>query len=132
MARLAPQEFSLDEVSQAVSSVPCVKSSGPDGVWAEHLHYGGPTLLSCLTAIFNDTVATGHVPASFAYRIHAGIPTNTSIALSCAICKVLEDLLCLLPLFQLSLLWSGFRFGQSCVHTASVLQEAYCLLARTR
>ena len=54
----------MDEVAQAASSVPCGKSTGRDSVQAKHLCYGSPTLLLCLTTIFNTFI---HVPASLAF-----------------------------------------------------------------
>ena len=136
LAYSAPPEFCLDEVSRAVSSVPCGKSSGPDGVQAEHLRFAGPTLLSWLTTIFNSILGTGHVPGYVVPLLKSSdkdpsVPTNyRGITLTSVISKVFEHLLLsrLLPHIQLSPLQGGFRAGRSCIHTAFVFQEAIIYL----
>ena len=137
----APPLFSLDDVTRAVFSVPCGKSSGPDSVQAEHLRFYGPILLSWLTSIFNSIHATGVVPASLAYGYvipllkssdkDPSVPSNyRGITLIPVISKVFEHLLLsrLLPYIQLRPLQGGFRVGRSCTHTAFVLQKTIAYL----
>ena len=90
--------------------VPCGKFSGPNDVQAEHLRFGGPTLLSWLTTVFNSILATGIVPAFFAYD-HVvpllkssdndpSVPSNyRGITLTSVISKILS--ICFFHVFSL-------------------------------
>ena len=57
--------LTVDQVKQAVKSLPTHKAAGPDGIVAEHLLYAGPLLLVHLCSIFNAILATCHIPPSF-------------------------------------------------------------------
>ena len=135
---ICSNEFALDEVTNAICSLPHRKAAGPDGIDNEHLIFGGPMVSVCLTLIFNSILLCRYIPECFrhAYVIpilksHNKDPSNPSnyrgISLLSAISKVFEKLLLsrLHDLTEsLNPLQGGFRSGYSCLHTAFILQEA--------
>ena len=54
--------FSLEEVEHAVNKK---KSAGPDDLMAEHLKYGGQSIIMWLTGILNSIIDVEQVPACF-------------------------------------------------------------------
>ena len=119
--------------AQAFFLVPCGKFSGPNGVQAERLHFGGPTLLSWLTIVFNSILATGIVPASFAYD-HVvpllkssdndpSVPSNyRGITLTSVISKILST--CFFHVF--SLIFSRVLFRVDLELVGAVLTLPSC------
>ncbi len=57
-------DLTLEEIARAVSSLKKKKSSGADGITAEHLKYGGPSITVWLKRIFNAILALETIPSS--------------------------------------------------------------------
>ena len=55
--------FTAEEVHHAVNNMKPKKSAGPDDITAEHLKYGGETVIVWLTGVLNSVVDTEQVPA---------------------------------------------------------------------
>ena len=131
--------FSVDEVKAAVQSLKCGKAAGRDGIDAEHLVYGGGSLVELLTVLFNGILAASYVPSAFRCGKVIPIPkghnkdlSNPSnfrgITILSNVSKVLEKLILDKILSQesppsLNPLQGGFQPKLSCLHTALVLQE---------
>ena len=61
--------LTVDQVEQAVKSLPTHKAAGPDGIVAEHLLYAGPLLLVHLCSIFNAILANLSYPTFILGRL---------------------------------------------------------------
>jgi len=118
------------EVARAIESLASNKAPAPDEVEAEHLHFGGPSLIIHLTNTFNAIVATGHIPAPFLHGHIIPIPKGhdrdlrdpsnyRGIYLLSSISKVLERVLIniISPSISLNPLQGGFRSGYTAVFT---------------
>ena len=125
------------EVAKAIESLASKKAPGPDEVEAEHLYFGGPSLIIHFTNIFNAILATGHIPAPFLHGNAIPIPKGhdrdlrdpsnyRGISLLSSISKILEKVLIniISPDITLNPLPGSFSSGYSCLHTAYILQEA--------
>ena len=93
--------MSPGKVAKAVESLASNQAPSPDEVKAEHLHFGGPSLIIHLTKTFYTILATGHIPASFLHGHVIPIPKGhdrdlrdlsnyRGISLLSSISKVLE------------------------------------------
>ena len=105
--------FNTEEVDHAVNKLKIKKSAGPDNLTAEHLKYGGNSIIVWLTEILNAIVDMEQIPACLKLGITIPIykgrgkdPLNTNsyrgITINSAISKVLETLILdrLEPLFM--------------------------------
>ena len=133
-----PDLVSEEEVVAIIHSLPLWKAAGPDHITNEHLKFGGSGLPMVLSALFNATFLSGHIPASFRHGLiipipkgnnkDLSIPTNyRGITLSSVIGKIFEKVLLhhlTEQQSQLNPLQGGFRSGFSCVHSAFILQES--------
>ena len=113
--------MSPGEVTSAIKSLAHHKSPCPDEVEAEHLQFGGASLILHLTSIFNAILATGHTPAPFLHGHVIPIPKGhdrdlhnpsnyRGISLLSTISKVLEKVLMdiISPCIPLNPLQGGF------------------------
>ena len=127
-------EFGLDEVTDAICSLPRRKAAGPDGIENEHLIFGGSMVPICLTTIFNTILLSGYIPRCFRYayvlpilKSHnkdPAIPSNSrEISLLSAISKVFEKLL-LSHLHQLAQSLNSLQGG---FHAGYIQLSTYCL-----
>ncbi len=66
--------FSVHEIARICDKLKKGKAAGWDGVYPEHIIFGGPTLRRALTAIFNNIVAGEYVPKAFRKGIVIPIP----------------------------------------------------------
>ncbi len=57
-------DLTLEEIERAVRSLKNGKSGGADGLTAEHLKYGGPSILVWLKRVFNAILALEAIPPS--------------------------------------------------------------------
>ena len=57
-------DITLEEVEAAVRSLRNGKGCGSDGVFAEHMKYGGPTIPVWLKRIFNAVLTLEEIPSS--------------------------------------------------------------------
>ena len=58
------ENLTIEEVERAVKSLKNCKSSGADGITAEHLKYGGPDIPSWLKRIFNSIIKLEVIPTT--------------------------------------------------------------------
>ena len=58
------ENLTIEEVERAVKSLKNCKSSGADGITAEHLKYGGPGIPSWLKRIFNSIIKLEVIPTT--------------------------------------------------------------------
>ena len=54
--------FSIEEVEHTVYKMKLKKSAGPDNLTAEHLKFGGQSIIIWLTEIFNSVVDVEQIP----------------------------------------------------------------------
>ena len=54
--------FSTEEVEHAVKLMKLKKSAGPDDLTAEHLKYGGRSIITWLTGVLNSIIDVEQVP----------------------------------------------------------------------
>ena len=66
--------FTLDEVSECISSLKQHKAAGPDAIEPEYLIYGGETQKVHLAALFNAIVAEEYIPEAFQLGMVIPIP----------------------------------------------------------
>ena len=131
-------EFTFDEVTLAISKLNMGKSTGMDGISAEHLKYGGKGVGLVLTAVYNSIVHLEYIPKNFREGIqvplHKGKNTSVTdtdnyrgITLLNTFCKIFEILIWSRMetwwMGKISTLQGASRKGVSCLHTAMVLQE---------
>ena len=55
--------FSTEEVEHTVNKMKLKKSAGPDNLTAEHLKFGGQTIITWLTEILNSIVDVERIPS---------------------------------------------------------------------
>ena len=133
--------FTLDEVSECISSLKQHKAAGPDAIEPEYLIYGGETQKVHLAALFNAIVAEEYIPEAFQLGMVIPIPKGykdlsvpgnyRGITILSNVSKVFEKLL-LLKISQqsspppptLKPLQGGFQENLGCIHSALILQEA--------
>ena len=129
--------FTIEEVGKAVNRMKLMKSAGPDDLMAEHLKYGGHSIVMWLTGILNSIV---EVPTCLKLGITIPIykgggkdPLDVSsyrgITLNSVLSKVLETLILnrLEPLFMEAGIphpnQSAYRKGVSCADAVFATQE---------
>ena len=128
------------EVGKAISKLHTGKACGYDNVSAEHLKYAGQQMVEVLTILFNRLIAMEYIPVNFRCGIQVPLyKGKNTCSLSVENYRGITLLTTLNKLFE-TLLWgrmekwwwnSGIvsrfqgacRKGQSCVHTALLLQE---------
>ena len=54
--------FTVEELEQALRKLKMRKASGPDGLFAEHLKFGGQALLTWLLKILNSIIELEAIP----------------------------------------------------------------------
>ena len=132
--------FSEDEIYKVTQSLKVGTAPCPDQIQPEHIYYGGASLVSHLTALFNQIVKQEYIPQIFQHGliipIHKSSDTDPSdpsnyrgIILLSIIAKVfVKAILFRLQATgipdQLHPLQGGFKPGVSCIHTAFIFQEA--------
>ena len=57
-------DLDISEIRLAVKHLKCGKSAGPDGITAEHIKYGGLTVLRWLQKVFNRILSLEDIPPS--------------------------------------------------------------------
>ena len=115
--------FSTEEVEHTVNKMKLKKSAGPDNLTAEHLKFGGQTIITWLTEILNSIVDVELIPSCLKLGITIPVykgggkdPLNANsyrgITLNSVVSKVLETLILnrLEPLFM----EAGLPLGKSC------------------
>ena len=133
--------FDENEVRKALGKLHKRKSSGLDGISTEHLIYAGDGIVQVLTAIYNHMLRLEYVPLNLRRGIQIplfkgkglcclDVNSYRGISLLTNYNKVYEILLW----GRMSKWWEANKVisdlqgagkrGQSCVHTAFVLQEA--------
>ena len=60
-----PITFSQEEVSETINSLKPNKAAGPDAIDPENLIFGGESLITHLTALFNAMIVAMHIPEVF-------------------------------------------------------------------
>ena len=139
------EKFSFSDVKEAIGKLNKGKAAGFDSITAEHLQNAGPTLISLLTAVYNEIVHLEYIPCNF--RTGTQIPLykgkNTfpldpnncwGITLLTSLNKVFEMLIW----NRIKDWWSNERVisplqgackrGMSCLHTALTLQETIAVV----
>jgi hypothetical protein len=114
------------------------KAAGLDGITIEHLQYGHPLLICCLSKLFNHMVKSGHIPLSFgqsytvpllksgqhAFSKSLNADDFRGISISPALSKVLEH--CILDRYSNFFVSSdnqfGFKKGSSCANAIYLLR----------
>ena len=66
--------FTLDEVEKKCIKLKLKKAAGWDGIFGEHIRYGGPTLYRALYILFNSITARRMVPEHFKKAVIIPIP----------------------------------------------------------
>ena len=138
--RFLENDFSFKEVELAVNKLHSKKACGMDGISAEHLKYGGKSLVSVLRTLFNWIIGLEQIPTNFRRGIQIPLYKGKNsccldmnnyrgITLLTNFSKIFENLVWA----RLEDWWSkdsvitdlqgACRKGQSCVHTAYLLQE---------
>ena len=132
--------FNTEEIDHAVNKLKIKKSAGLDNLTAEHLKYGGNSIIVWLTEILNAIVDMEQIPACLKLGITIPIykgrgkdPLNTNsyrgITINSAISKVLETLILdrLEPLFMEAGVphpnQSAYRKSVSCADAIFATQE---------
>ena len=132
--------FSIEEVEHTVYKMKLKKSAGPDNLTAEHLKFGGQSIIIWLTEIFNSVVDVEQIPTCLKLGITIPVykgggkdPLNVNsyrgITLNSVISKVLETLILnrLEPLFMEAGLphpnQSAYRKSVSCADAIFATQE---------
>ena len=132
--------FSMDEISKAIGRLHPKKASGYDGVSTEHIKYAGRSLVKVLTMLYNVIGSREYIPVNFRRGVqvplYKGKNTCTldmnnyrGITLLTNFNKIFEILIWnrLEKWWErtgiISKLQGACRKGQSCVHTAYLLQE---------
>ena len=132
--------FTFEEVSKAVNRLHLKKASGFDGISSEHIKYAGKTLIRVLTILYNTIRTREYIPINFRRGVqvplykgknactldmnnYRGITllTNFNKIFEILIWNRLEDWWKRSGV--ISNLQGACRKGQSCVHTAYLLQE---------
>ena len=135
------EEFSLQEVENAILKLKKSKSPGYDSVCAEHIQYGGYNLSYILCSLFNSCIQKEYVPICLRRGIQIPLfkgknacsldPNNyRGITLLSSFNKLFEILLW----SRLETWWydnhiisdsqGACKKKQSCIHSAMILQEA--------
>ena len=131
--------ISIDEVNTALKSCKRNKACGPDGIYYEHILYGGDRVSVAMSQLFTAMLSSSHTPPGLKKGIiitlHKGgkkrkdDPNNyRAITLSSCIIKVYERIL--LKKIQTSgnvslcSLQGGFQKGMSCILTSYLLHES--------
>ena len=135
------QSFSECEIRKALSKLHKRKASGVDSISTEHLIYAGDNMVSLLTLMYNHMLRSEYVPVNLRSCIQIplfkgkgscclDVKSYKGISLLTNCNKVFEILIW----ERLSKWWAHNKIildlqgagkkGQSCVHTAFVLQEA--------
>ena len=132
--------FTIEEVGKAVNRMKLMKSAGPDDLMAEHLKYGGRSIVMWLTGILNSIVEVEQVPTclklGITIPIYKGggkdpldVNSYRGITLNSVLSKVLETLILnrLEPLFMEAGIphpnQSAYRKGVSCADAIFATQE---------
>ena len=132
--------LSEDEVYKAIQSLKLGTAPGPDQIQPEHIFYGGATLVTHMTALFNQMVEQEHIPQIFQHGLIIPIPKSSDkdpsdasnyrgFTLVSLIAKIFEKVILLrlqvagIP-DQVHPLQGAFNPGVSCIHTAFIFQEA--------
>ena len=132
--------FDAEEIDNAVTKLKIKKSAGPDNLTAEHLKYGGVSVIVWLTEILNAIVEMEKIPACLKLGITIPIykgrgkdPLNTDsyreITINSVISKVLETLILdrMEPLFMEAGVphpnQSAYRKRVSCADAIFATQE---------
>ena len=134
-------EITYPEVSAAIKALKLGRSAGPDNLLAEHIKYGGPTLVKWLTKVFNRISVIEEIPsclkAGLIIPVYKGkgkdplLPSSyRGITLSSVIAKLYELIIRdrIYPLLNsLNLpdcLQTAYRKGLSCSDAIFATQEA--------
>ena len=134
------EPFTEEEVAKAVKKLKLRKACGYDNICSEHIIYTGPKLVQVLTLVYNKVVDLEYVPINLRRGIQiplfkgeklCSLDVNNyrGITLLTNLNKIYEMILwarmeewwhntCVISRFQ-----GACRRGQSCVHTAILLQE---------
>ena len=130
--------FTEFEVSKAISKLHLRKASGYDNISTEHIKYAGPCLVYILTLVYNYILQSEYIPVNFRRGLQVPLYKNTctldmnnyrGITLLTTFNKIFEILVWLRlekwwnESGVISSLQGACRIGQSCVHTAYLLQE---------
>ena len=132
--------LSEDEVYKAIQSLKLGTAPGPDQIQPEHIFYGGATLVTHMTALFNQMVEQEHIPQIFQHGLIIPIPKSSDkdpsdasnyrgFTLVSLIAKIFEKVILLrlqvagIP-DQVHPLQGAFNPGVSCIHTEFIFQEA--------
>ena len=132
--------YTNSEVTGAIKKLNKNKVPGPDLLTTEHLRYGGPTLVSCLTKIFNLMLMCELIPTCFKRGTQIPLfkgknacslnPSNyRGITLLSTLNKVYENMV-----WQIMEKWwcekgvicnlqGTGKKGHSCLHSSLLLQE---------
>ena len=132
--------FTNVEVQKAIDKLHVRKGSGFDGISSEHVKFAGPDLVRILTVLYNLVVRTEYIPVNFCRGAQVPLYKGKNqcvldmnnyrgITLLTNFNKLFEILLW----GRLEKWWVGngiisnlqgaCRKGQSCIHTANLLQE---------
>ena len=130
--------FSCADIKNVLNQLKTKQACGRDGIYNEHLKYGGDTLIRELSILCTDMYNHGHIPDSLKQGViitlHKGgrkskkDPNNyRAITLTSSILKVFERLI--LPMLENSLerhlnsLQGGFRPMTGCNMSSLMLKE---------
>ena len=69
--------LSEDEVYKAIQSLKLGTAPGPDQIQPEHIFYGGATLVTHMTALFNPIVEQEYIPQIFQHDVIIPIPKSS-------------------------------------------------------
>ena len=134
------QRFTYDEIDKAISKLHLRKACGEDCITTEHILYGGRNLRFALTRIFNLIVELEYVPVNLKVGIQIPLYKGKNLcSLSTDSYRGITLLNNFNKIYEI-LLWGRMhdwwdenvvisrlqgagRKGQSCLHTALLLQE---------
>ena len=133
-------QFTFEEVEHMVNKMKLRKSSGPDNLTAEHLKFGGQSVIVWLTEVLNSVIDLEHVPTCLklgttipVYKGRGKDPLDVNsyrgITINSVISKLLESLILsrLEPLFAEAGLphpnQSAYRKKVSCADAIFSTQE---------
>ena len=132
--------FIIAEVQKAIDKLHFRKGSGYDGISSEHVKFAGPVLVRILTLLYNLVVSSEYIPVNFRRGVQVPLYKGKNqcvldmnnyrgITLLTNFNKIFE----ILVWGRLETWWVGngkisnlqgaCRKGQSCIHTAFLLQE---------
>ncbi len=130
--------FTQLDITTAINSLKRDKAPGPDGIESEHLCFSGPLVQQVLCNIFNEMLASCHIPEVFTLGFVTAIPKGADkdlqnpsnyrgISLLSNVAKLFEKLLLARMMtdgISINPLQGGFRAGYSSIHSAFIFQVA--------